>query len=319
MPPTLKRMARREGSGQPLRALLLHNPHATTTDHRLRDVIASALSSAVDLDVRATEQRGHATELAVAGLAEGAEAVFVLGGDGTANEVVQALAGTPVALGVIPGGSTNVLVRALGLPNDPVAATAELLRAVRAGRRRSISLGRAGERWFGCNAGLGFDAAVVRHVEERDHLKRVFGQLAFVWSTTREWASVRTRGDAGVRIRLADGTELGPAGITLVANTAPYAYLGSRPLLAHPRASFDRGLDLLAIRTSTTPALLRVVRRVLRDASHVGLDDVTYLHDLPSLTLHADRLLPLMVDGDYAGEHRSVTFTSVPDALQVLC
>jgi hypothetical protein len=149
-----------------VRALLVFNPNATTTDDDVRDVIASALASAIDLTVVPTKQRGHATHLVAGAVHEGVEVVCVLGGDGTANEVIQALAGTDVRLGIIPGGGTNVLARALGLPNDAVHATKIVLDRLRAGQDRCIALGRAGERYFGFNAGFGFDAAVVRHVEQ---------------------------------------------------------------------------------------------------------------------------------------------------------
>ena len=116
--------------GRP-RALLLFNPNATTTDDAVRDVIASALASAVELSIQPTKQRGHATHLAAGAVHEGVDVVFALGGDGTANEVLQALAGTPVKLGIIPGGGANVFARALGLPNDAVHATSVLLERLR--------------------------------------------------------------------------------------------------------------------------------------------------------------------------------------------
>jgi diacylglycerol kinase family enzyme len=170
-----------------VRALLVFNPNATTTDDSVRDVIASALASTVDLEVAATKQRGHATHLVAGAVHEGIDAIFALGGDGTANEVIQALAGTDVRLGIIPGGSTNVLARALGLPNDAVEATAVMLEHLRADRSRSITLGRAGRRYFGFNAGYGFDAAVVRHVEQHPHRKRRLRQGAFLLSVAHEW------------------------------------------------------------------------------------------------------------------------------------
>ena len=301
-----------------MRALLVFNPNATTTDDRVRDVIASALASEVELDVQPTKQRGHATHLVAGAVHEGVDVVFALGGDGTANEVIQALAGTMVTLGIIPGGSTNVFARALGLPNDAVHATGVMLEHLRAGRSRTISLGRAGSRYFGFNAGYGFDAAVIRHVEQNDQLKRALRQLAFVWSTTREWTVGSGRGKAPVTVVLPDGTELGPQSITIIANTDPYTYLGPRAMHVHPRASFDAGLDLLTIGEVGTARLLSIVAGSFRDGRHLDAPGVHYLHDLPGFVLRSAQPLPLMVDGDYAGEHLEVSFTSVPGALRVL-
>jgi diacylglycerol kinase family enzyme len=301
-----------------VRALLVFNPNATTTDDHVRDVIASALASTVDLEVVATKQRGHATHLVAGAVHEGIEAVFALGGDGTANEVLQALAGTDVQLGIIPGGGANVLARALGLPNDAVDATAVLLEHLRAGRSRRITLGRAGERYFGFNAGFGFDAAVVRHVEQHPGRKRRFKQAAFVWSTAHEWFVGARRDDTHVTVRTPDGASHGPFAVTLLANTDPYTFLGPRPMHVHPQASFDRGLDLLAIAPVGSAKLLRILKRAFDDGGHVALDDVRYWHDLDGFTLTAAEPQPLMVDGDYAGEHREVAFTAVRDALCVL-
>jgi diacylglycerol kinase family enzyme len=300
-----------------VRALLVFNPNATTTDDRVRDVIASALASRVDLTVVATKQRGHATHLVAGAVHEGVDVVFALGGDGTANEVIQALAGTDVRLGIIPGGGANVLARALGLPNDAVQATSVLLEHLRADRERRITLGRANQRYFGFNAGVGFDAAVIRHVEQHASVKRAVRQLAFVWSAGQEWL-VGSGGASEVRVRLPDGTELGPVPIAVVGNGDPYTYLGRRPMRVHPRATFEGGLDLVTIDAVPTARLLSLVAATFRDARHVDAPGVTYLHDLAGFVLTARTPVPLMVDGDYAGEHTRVEFTALPGALRVL-
>jgi diacylglycerol kinase family enzyme len=222
-----------------------------------------------------------------------------------------------VRLGIIPGGGTNVLARALGLPNDAVAATSVLLDHLRSGRDRRITLGRAGDRYFGFNAGYGFDAAVVRNVEQHPDRKRRLRQAAFVWSTTEEW--FRSKGSqAAVTVHTPDGSTHGPYALTLLANADPYTYLGARPLRVHPQARFDRGLDVLAIEPIGTPALLAIASRAFRDGSHVERADVRYWHDLDGVTLTAAAPQPLMVDGDYAGEHTAVTFTAVREGLRVL-
>ncbi len=301
-----------------MRALLLFNPHATTTDEQVRDVIVAALASTVDLTVEPTKQRGHATHLVAGAVHEGVDAVFALGGDGTANEVIQALAGTDVLLGVIPGGGANVFARALGLPNDAVRATGVLLDALRVGRDRRIGLGRAGERYFGFNAGFGFDAAVIRHVEQNAAVKRWLRQGAFIWSVAREWSVGAGRDDPQTILTLPDGSTRGPVAISMIANTDPYTYLGPRPMRVHPRASFDTGLDLMTVRAATTPRLLAVAAGTFRGGRHLDHDEVDEYHDLAWFTVSSATPQPLMVDGDYAGEQAEVTFTAVPQALRVL-
>jgi diacylglycerol kinase family enzyme len=302
-----------------LRVLLVVNPAATTTRPELRDLIIAALDGTVDLAVRPTRGRGHATELAHDAVDEGRDAVVVLGGDGTANETVQALAHSPVALGLVPGGGANVLVRALGLPADPVAATSRLLRALRTGGRRRIGLGRADDRLFAFNAGMGFDAAVVARVERDTARKHLLRQGAFIGAAIGEWYAQRDRSDA-LRAVLPDGTER-LADIALVANTSPYTFLGDRPLVAHPGASFDLGLDLLTVREATLPRLVTVVAGALAGGRHVRLGGVRHDHDLPSLTIEsADgrSALAVHVDGDPLPPRRTLTLTALPDALDVL-
>ena len=123
-----------------MRALLVVNPAATTTSARTRDVLIHALASEMKLEAVTTEYRGHARDLGrQAAESKDIELVVALGGDGTVNEVVNGLLHNGPSpenlprLAVVPGGSTNVFARALGLPNDAVEATGALLDALRQG------------------------------------------------------------------------------------------------------------------------------------------------------------------------------------------
>lgn len=301
-----------------MRGLLLFNPNATTTDDGTRDVITSALSSVVHLEVHATKQRGHATHIAAGAVHEDVDIVFALGGDGTANEVIQAVAGTSVTLGVIPGGGANVLARVLGLPNDAVAATSVLLEHVRHNRRRRIGLGKANGRYFAFNAGFGYDAAVVRRVEQSARLRRWLGQGSFLWSATREWLTGPDRSDPTITLSRPDAPSSGAYLVTIIGNTDPYTFLGSRSFHMTPQASFDTGLDVMALRRPSTAGLLRMVADGFRHGAHLNRPQVDHFHDLSEFVLTAQRPSPLMVDGDYAGEHRRVEFSAVPSALTLL-
>lgn len=258
-----------------MRALLVFNPNATTTDDRVIDVIGSALRTQVDLDVQPTKQRGHATHIAAGAVHEDVDAVFVLGGDGTVNEVIQSLAGTEVALGVIPGGGANVFARALGLPNDAVAATSIALERLRRGERRVVSLGQAAGRYFGFNAGLGFDASVVRRVEQSPTLKRRLRQAAFVYLAVRTWFADEHVHAPSIELVLEDGSRHGPYGIAIIGNADPYTFLGERPMRVTPEASFDAGLDVTTIDKIRTVPLLSVVAGVFSGGRHVGTRHVT--------------------------------------------
>lgn len=304
-----------------MRALLVVNPKATTTTARARDVLAHALASEVKLDVVETTHRNHATELAVEAVRDGLDVVVALGGDGTVNEVVNGLlhdgprAGLP-ALAVVPAGSTNVFARALGMPNSAVEATGALLQALLEDRRRTVGLARADERWFAFNAGLGLDAGAVRRVERARARGRTATQPLYVRSAIKEHFLGNQR-QAGLTLAR-EGAEPLEVGLALVCNTDPWTYLGERPVRPCPDASFDSGLDVLALTEASTFATLRTLRQILaRDTRPKG-KRVVYLHDLPALTLSAASPLPFQLDGEDLGDRTSVLLTAVPSALDVM-
>jgi diacylglycerol kinase family enzyme len=308
-----------------MRALLVVNPNATTTGRRTRDALARALSAELKLKVVETAHRGHATELARQAAVEGLDLVVALGGDGTANEVANGLladgpAPSLPAVAVIPGGSTNVFARSLGMPNDPVRATGVLLDALRCGRSRQVGLGMADERWFLFNAGLGFDADVVRRVEEARASGRRATNSLYVRTALRTFFTEPGARRGGSMQLSVDGAEP-TAGLCLaiVQNTAPYSYVGRRPVHPSPGASFDGGLDLFGLTSMPALGTLRHLGRMLapRPAVTAGRHAVT-LHNRESFTITAEEPSSLQVDGDHLGRRRSVTFRSVSRALRVI-
>ena len=300
-----------------MRALLLYNPAATTTTSAVTDVITRALASELQLEAVPTKRRNHAGFLAAGAADEGYDVVVVLGGDGTVNEVVQGLARTGVALAVIPGGSTNVLARSLGLPNDAIAATGVILRKLAAGDIRTMHLGLANDRYFTFHAGFGFDAEVVRQVEQRYHLKRTVRQVSFVWCSLLAYALASDVRSATIRVA-ADGGEALELRWVVSANTRPYTYLGPRPAELCPVAGRDRDLALFGMSRLSATAILRVARTALTSDQIAQHRFVTLLADVRELCCEADRPLPLQLDGDYIGRTPTVTFRSVRDALAVV-
>jgi diacylglycerol kinase family enzyme len=305
-----------------MRALLVVNPKATATTARARDVLAHALASETKLDVIHTNARGHAMELARQAAADGLDLVVALGGDGTVNEVVNGLLsngpGPSVpALAVVPGGSTNVFARALGLPESPVEATGDLLEALRVNRRRTLGLGMADDRWFTFCAGLGLDAAVVRRTDQRRAKGRKATPTLFVTEALREFFTKAERKNPPLTLTR-DGAEPEHLGVALVCNTAPWTYLAGRPVLPCPDASFDTGLDVFGIRKLRTATTLRHLRQILSAEPKLRGRHLLSLHDLDGFTISAEEPLPFQLDGDDLGERTSVTFRAVPQALEVL-
>ena len=145
------------------RALLIVNPAARRA-RRVRARAERAFADAgVALDVRETERPGHAGELVTTLVPSGGyDAVFALGGDGTAMEAAGALFRSEVPLGVLAGGTGNLLARAIGIPVSPVRG----VRALLGGERRQIDLGLISSqghppRYFAIAAGIGIDSVMV--------------------------------------------------------------------------------------------------------------------------------------------------------------
>ncbi|MDQ1705294.1 MAG: hypothetical protein QOF18_1660 [Frankiaceae bacterium] len=306
-----------------MRALLVVNPKATTASARGRDVLARALASDLKLDLVETQRRNHAIEIGARAVDEAYDLVVVLGGDGTVNEVVNGLLRDgprtdQPALAVVPGGSTNVFHRALDIPRDPVEATGSLLDAIREGRSRWIGLGKADQRWFTFTAGLGLDADAVRGVERARGKGKAPTPMRFAITALRRFLAGTDRRHPALTLERPGEEPVSGLFLGIVGNTAPWTYFGSRPIVLTPGASFDRGLDLVALRRMRTLGTLWAASRMLTEKGISGRSTVVF-EDLHQFRLVADRPMHLQVDGDYLGERESVRFESVPAALRVIC
>jgi diacylglycerol kinase family enzyme len=287
------------------RALLIVNPYASRVTEPGVARVAAALG---EVEVRLTERRGHAAELARE--AEGAfEAVYVYSGDGGFNEVLNGIGDTPV--GFVPGGGASVLPRALGLPGDPVEAA----RRLRAGRTRRISLGRVNGRRFGFSAGVGLDAELVRRVDLRGRTldRGRAGNAAFLAAGVRVLAEHRFRLEEALELR-----GHGRVAFALAANGDPYTFAGPLPLRVAPLATFEGGLDLVCPRRLTPTSLPRFARYVLRGGGQERASDVVYLHDIDRAELVCDRPQPLQADGEDLGDVTEVTLEAERGAVTVL-
>ncbi len=303
-----------------VRIVVVSNPRASATSPRERDVLAHALGSADELAVVETANRGHAAALACRAMRDGVEVVVALGGDGTVNEVVNGLLTDGVhprvpALGIVPAGSTNVFARALGLPNDPIEATGVLLDALRAGRRRPVSLGMLDERWFTFTAGIGFDAALIAAVERRRRQGRRSTHALYARLGVREFFASDRR-HPKLHLELPDGAVLDELFYAIVANADPWTFLGHRPLRPTPRASFETGLDVYARRRMNSVSALHSLVQMARATPRPGWG-ARVEHDLPSLVFRADEPLPVQVDGDVLEPREKFLFRSVPHAVCV--
>lgn len=294
------------------------NSFASSVTARNTVVVHQVLSRSHDVQLVETNRRGHATRFAQDAARRGVDLVVAFGGDGTLNEVATGVAGTATALGVLPGGSTNVFARTLGLPNDPVAA----VRLLAAGLSdpdaiRPIGLGRVNGRFFCFHTGVGYDAAVVRAVEQRASLKRWAGHPLFIWAAIDTWLRRYDRRRPHFRVTV-DGAEPIPDGFfTVVLNTNPYTYLGNRPLDLSPAATLDRPLVVVTFRTMQASAIVRSLAGALRGGGVAPSAHLTRHDDVHEVAVEGEEPFPYQLDGDYLGETTALHFQHVPEAVRL--
>ena len=154
------------------RVLLIANPASRRGARLIGRAVESVKKFGASIEVVQTERSGHAAEIAAARASQ-FDVVLTLGGDGTAMEVAGALAWSETPVGVLAGGTGNLLARALGVPMRVEKAVPALL----GGTRRRIDLGVVQGHRFAVAAGVGIDAAMVE--ETPAWLKRRLGVLAY--------------------------------------------------------------------------------------------------------------------------------------------
>jgi diacylglycerol kinase family enzyme len=299
-----------------LRILLVVNAFASSVTARNTVVVHRTLSQRNDVEIAETNRRGHATRFAQDAARRGVDVVVGFGGDGTLNEVATGVAGSPTAIGVLPGGSTNVFARTVGMPNDPVTAAGILAAGLRAGSIGPIGLGRVNGRYFCFHTGIGYDAAVVRTVERRAAWKRWVGHPLFMASALTTWVGYdRARPHFSVRTPSAtvpDGY------FTVVLNTNPYTYLGNRPLDLSPAATLERGLVAVTFRTMSAVRILGSLIGALRGGGIEPSGHLDVQTDLAELAVEHDEPFHYQLDGDYLGETTRLHFRHVPDAVNLV-
>ncbi|MBD0695896.1 diacylglycerol kinase [Streptomyces sp. CBMA123] len=271
------------------RVTVLTNPaagigHAEPAAHR---AVARLRALGVDVEPQAGRSADDAVRLAREAAAGGADAVVVVGGDGMVNLALQALAGTPVPLGLIPAGTGNDHAREYGLPIGAPEAAAEVIAA---GRTRGVDLGRitgpdGAVRWYGSVLASGFDSLVS---DRANRLRWPRGRMRYNLAILAEFANLRP---LPFRLTLADGTVI-ERDLTLAAVGNTRSYGGGMPIC--PAALPDDGL--LDVTLVDALPRLRIARffPTLLKGTHTTRPEVTTLRteslriESPGITAYAD-------------------------------
>jgi diacylglycerol kinase (ATP) len=294
------------------RALLITNPAAARTAPVAVNSILSTLRAAGwEVEALATLGPGHARQLAEYGVAEKVDVVAVYGGDGTTMQAAAALVGTDISLGVIPGGTGNLLAGNLRIPASPARAARALVRS----KPRLFDLGRmerpTGAQYFAVACGAGYDARVMAATMSEN--KRRWGMGAYVATTLRLMSELRSN----LHSITIDGVEYeANAAMVLVANCGevipPFVRLG-------PGIAPDDGLlDVVVVRADNLPQSLLAIWELLRRTPRAPGSDgyVSHMRGR-EVIVQTDRPQPVQLDGESGGT-TPFTASVVPGAIRIM-
>jgi diacylglycerol kinase family enzyme len=293
------------------------NPVASRANARTLEQAVLALAPC-EVEVATTDHAGQAGDLARESVDLGHDAVVVLAGDGTANDVLNRV-GMEIPVGLLPAGGTSVLPRALGLPNQVREAAERVREAALARSTRTIALGTINGRRFAFAAGVGFDADVVRRVDAAGRARgRRPGDTWFAMQAMRTLAGGRYRRPL-LTVEIPGEEPIRGASV-LIANTHPWSYVGKRPMHVADRATFDGGLDLVIPNDFRRRHAMRLFRYAFLTGKHTDDHDakVRYVHDVEEAIIHCDAPLPAEVDGDDIGDLTEARLSVVREGARLL-
>ena len=299
------------------RMLVIVNPYATTVSDRLKNLVVYALQSRYEVEALETEQREHATQLCREAAGEGYDVVVAFGGDGTVNEAANGLVGSETPLTCLPGGSTNVWCRTLGIPNDVVDATEHLLRIADDFRPRRVDLGQVNDRLFVFSSGIGLDASVVERVDAHPYRKARLGPWYYTYAAVATFSRRYLFNPPRVRLH-ADGRSL-EAVTVIVQNSDPFTYFSRRPIRVCEGAGLETGtLSMAALKRATLLELPTLIPRVFSRQARI-VQRHRQVEGFPGLSEarveSVGRRASAQVDGDYIGEFDEVVYRTLPGAL----
>ena len=236
-------------------------------------------------------------------LADGAELVFVWGGDGTVQRCIDVLAGSDAALAIVPAGTANLLATNLGIPQEIEEAVAIGLR----GERRRLDVGRFNGERFGVMAGAGFDASMIRQAD--GSLKDRFGRAAYVWTGSK---SLRAK-PFNAKIAV-DGTSWysGDASCILVGNVG--RLFGGIEVFENARPD-DGRLEVGVVNAEGVADWVRTLARTA--VGHADRSPLVRATSAKKIKVKLDRKVLYEVDGGARMKVKSFTIKVEPKAVTV--
>lgn len=281
--------------------LILVNPVSGIHDKAsIVDEVISGLEDHINFDLRYTEYAEHATLLAKESVQDQLDAVVVIGGDGTINEVGKALVGSDTALAVIPCGSGNGFARHLKIPLDTAAA----VKKINQFKRSKIDVGSANDAIFLSTLGVGFDAHVAHKFAEFG--KRGF--LSYMQVSTNEFVGYQCE---SYRIHLNDTTIEQEAFLVVVANASQY---GNNAWIAPSASTRDGKLNIGIL--SKFPAA--VVPDILIRLFNKKIEQSKFYERWQAESLEIEHHGIYHIDGEPMKAEGSIKIKVLPKSLRVI-
>lgn len=281
---------------------LIFNPSARS--QRGRRTLRFLMSHAQWFALYASRSAEDATHLAAKLAEDGEPIVVAAGGDGTLNAVVQGLAGTNTALGVLPAGTMNVFARELGLPPNNLKKALKILED---GFVKEVDLFEANGRAFVQMAGIGFDAQVIEETSWEQ--KKILGPMAYVLSAMK----VLSEKPPKMRITCDDG-RVEEGFCALAGNGSLY---GGQVKLFRKADHADDMLDMLVFTEAGYKLIKDSVKGLATGAIDAGNSSVKYLQS-ESFEVQCDREVPIEVDGEYTGRVENISLVPAKRKLKVI-
>lgn len=296
-------VALRFSSSHHVRAFLIHNPISGKPERHdaLQRAIGELHAGGWKLDIRATEYKGHARDLAAQAVRDGYSDIIIVGGDGSIGQAADGIVAAgeaDVRLGIIPLGTGNVFARDVGLPfprRSGYHAVVEAARIIMAGEAASLDVGLANGKAFLCWAGCGIDAIVTDLVESKMTFdKRRLPIATYATALVRQ---LRRFQPAAMSVTVDEGDQLnGRFYLTVASNITLYARYFR---LAHQARLDDGLLDLIVIDAEEAPHFFFLLLKLLllrrpRDAR------IT-VRQVRCLQIESETPLPVHLDGDPIG------------------
>jgi diacylglycerol kinase family enzyme len=205
----------------------------------------------------------------------------------------------------------------LGIPRDPVEATAFVASHLRSSTGTRINVAKLNDRYFLFNAGMGLDAETVRRVESNPEGKRRNHEKLFVRNALKAGLTQYRGVDPMISMSV-EGAEPVAVVTAIACNGAPFTYYKGWPVDVCPSARLDKGLDVFGIARLRARMIPRLVYALFVSRSHIRWRTSSYHHDIESVTLEATVPMPVQLDGDYIGDLERAELSLVREGLSLL-